>query len=57
MDWNKADYEIEFYNWCEKQNFEISDEDKETLKPMIEQACERTIPTIELFEIVKSSAS
>jgi hypothetical protein len=52
-EWDKTEYESTFYFYADEAGLELSDENKSQLKPLIEQARERGIPTLRLVEIVK----
>ena len=52
--WDSEEYEETFFFHADEAGLDLSDEDKEQLKPLIAQACERRIATLDLVGIVKS---
>jgi len=57
-EWNAQEYEEAFYaNMPDEMRKALTDENREQLKPLIEQACEKGIPTMKLIEIVKKGMS
>lgn len=52
--WDPKEYEETFFSIAEEQGLKLNDENKAELKPLIAQACEKSIPTLRLVEIVKS---
>ena len=53
-DWNTKEYEETFFIYADEAGLDLSDDDKEQLEPLVAQACERRIATLDLVEIVKS---
>jgi hypothetical protein len=52
--WDPKEYEEAFFFYADEAGLDLSDENKEQLKPLIGQACERRIATLDLVAIVKS---
>ena len=52
--WDAKEYEETFFIYAEEAGLDLSDDDKEQLKALVAQACERRIATLDLVEIVKS---
>ena len=52
--WDAKEYEETFFFYAADAGLDLSDKNKEQLKPLIAQACERRIATLDLVEIVKS---